>query len=535
MSIAQNSRDEITSLSAVAVADAVRSGQLSATEVAEAYLQRVAEKNPHINAIVAPLYDEALATARKIDTARTQGEPLARLAGVPITIKESFDVLGTPTTLGIAARNPYRATTEGPIVRQLRAADAVIIGKTNVPQYMLSSDTDNFVYGLTRHPERGDRGPGGSSGGESAAVSARMSAIGLGSDLLGSIRQPAHACGIHGFKPTMPRFSMVGARNCLGGMEAIIAQPGPLARNMCDVKAFMEVLAHTNDVPHHDVYHHGNDPYAVPFAWRDPAQVDVARLRVGLWETDPMFTPSPAIRRVVRQAGDILRRAGAEVVPFQPYDSEQGWLLCLQLISASGAANVRRILDGDRPNVNVARSIQVWGMRDWQRNLLSAILERLGQPWRAKALRYCRGCNAAEYWGLVQKRKDYVREATAQLHRERIDVMLAPVNGLPALLHRTSNEILPSYVYAFVPSLLGIPCGTVAASRVRPGEDTERPLSKELVAATARRIDDGSVGLPVGVQVAGRLWRDDVTLAVMQVLEDGFRQEHDYPPATGPR
>ena len=106
MSIAPNSRDEITSLSAVAVAGAVRSGQLSAAEVAETYLQRAAEKNPHINAIVAPLYDEARATARKIDAARAQGEPLGRLAGVPITIKESFDVIGTPTTLGIAARNP---------------------------------------------------------------------------------------------------------------------------------------------------------------------------------------------------------------------------------------------------------------------------------------------------------------------------------------------------------------------------------------------------------------------------------------------
>lgn len=120
MSIAPNSRDEITSLSAVAVANAVRSGLLSAAEVAEAYLQRAAEKNPHINAIVAPLYDEARATALKIDAARARGEPLGPLAGVPITIKESFDVLGTPTTLGIAARNPYRATTEGPIVRQLR-------------------------------------------------------------------------------------------------------------------------------------------------------------------------------------------------------------------------------------------------------------------------------------------------------------------------------------------------------------------------------------------------------------------------------
>ncbi|MGC3967083.1 MAG: amidase family protein [Pirellulales bacterium] len=505
MSIAPPPRDEITSLSAVEVAAAVRAGNLAAVEVAEAYLARIAATNPKLNAIVAPLYDEARTVARGIDEARGRGEPLGALAGVPITIKDSFDLLGTPTTLGIASRKFAIPTSEGPIVRQLRAAGAVIVGKTNVPQYMLSSDCDNNLYGLTRHPERADRGAGGSSGGEAAAVASHMSAIGLGSDLLGSIRQPCHVCGIHGFKPTMPRYSMLGARNGLGGMEAIISQPGPMARHMSDVVQFMEVLSHVEDAALEDVRHHGDDPYALPFAWRNPAKVDVAKLRVGVWNDDPIFRPSPAIRRAVDQAADAMRRAGAEVVPFQPYDSEQGWLLCLQLISASGSANAKRLLDGDQPTRQLARSLQVWGMPAWQRKFLAAVLDWTGQPWRAKLLRNCRGCSAGDYWGLVQRRKDYVRELTAQLYRERIDVILTPPNGLPALPHHTSNDIIPACVFAFVPSLLGLPAGTVAATRVRPGEDIERQPSKEIVARGAYRADTGSVGLPVGVQVAARL------------------------------
>lgn len=529
MTLPAMATNDLTLLSAVDLAAAIRAGAVSAVEATDAYLGRIDRLNPRLNAVVISLADEARATARRVDEVRSRGERLGPLAGVPITIKDSFDVLGTPSTLGLASRKSMRPSEEGPIVRQLRAAGAVIVGKTNVPMIMLSSDTDNRVFGLTRHPERDDRGPGGSSGGEGAAVAARLSAMGLGSDLLGSIRQPAHACGIHGFKPTMPRFSMVGASNCLGGMEAIVAQPGPMARHMCDVRAFLDVLLYTAEPSYHEIDHHGDDPYAIPSTWRDPAQVDPRKLRIGIWESDPMFAPSPAVSRVVRRSAEILRERGAEVVEYQPPESERAWRLCLALISASGAANVRGMLGGERPTAGVARSLQVWGMPAWQRATLAQALDWLGQPWRAKLVRWCRGGSAADYWRLVQERKDYVRMMTADLHRKRIDAIITPPNGLPALPHRTANDILPACVFAFVPSLLGLPAGTVAASRVRPDEDRDRGPARELVAATARRVDAGSVGLPIGVQVASRLWRDDVALAIMQILESEFATEQDYP------
>jgi len=520
---------DLTQLSAVELVRRQNAGQLTAVRILDAYLDRIRRLNAGRNAIVCPLYDEARETAEKIDAARSRGEPLGRLAGVPLTIKESFDVVGTPSTIGMARRKDRLATAEGPIVRQLRDAGAVIVGKTNVPQMMLANDTENRVYGRTPHPFRDDRGPGGSSGGEAAAIALRFSALGLGSDLLGSIRQPAHVCGIHGFKPTMPRFSMIGGTNALGGLEAIIAQPGPMGRHVADLIAFLEVISQVDTDPHHDVHHHGGDPFTAPVAWRDPRQVDVGRLRVGVWDDDPIFTPSPAIRRVVRESAEALAALGAEIVPFAPAESEHVLRLCLSLVSASGSSNARRLLDGERPIRNVARTLRVWNMSRWQRALLSGLCDAVGQPWRAKLLRWCRAGSASDFWELVNERKEYVRRATADLNERKIDVILAPPNGLPAFLHDTTAESIPASIYAYFPNLLGLPCGTVAASRIRPGEESTRPATRELLAATARRNEQGSAGLPIGVQVVARLWRDDVCLAVMEALERRFAEQPDYP------
>lgn len=520
---------DLTTLSAMELVRRQNDGGLSAVRILDAYLDRIHRLNASSKAIVFPLYDEARETAERIDADRARGAPLGPLAGVPITIKESFEVVGTPATIGMARRKARLAATEGPVVRQLRAAGAVIVGKTNVPQMMLSNDTENKVYGRTPHPERDDRGPGGSSGGEAAAIALRFSAVGLGSDLLGSIRQPAHACGIHGFKPTMPRFSMIGAVNALGGLEAIMTQPGPMGRHMCDLIALLEVIARVDAEPHHDVHHHGGDPFAVPMQWRDPNQVDLSRLRVGVWDDDPIFTPSPAIRRVVRESADALAAMGVEIVPFAPIDSENVLRLCLALVSASGSRNARRLLDGERPIRSVARTLRVWQMPRWQRAILSGVCDAVGQPWRAKLLRWCRAGSASDYLELVNERKEYVRRATEDLHDRKLDVILAPPNGLPALLHDTTAEAIPASIFAYFPNLMGLPCGTVAASRVRSGEESTRSETRETLASTARRIEQGSAGLPVGVQVCARLWRDDVCLAVMEALERHFANRPDYP------
>jgi fatty acid amide hydrolase len=525
MSLTSSDAARIIDLSAVDVAAQVRSGALSALDVTEAYLARIERLDPKIKAICFRMDDEARKAARKIDDDRARGKPLGPLAGVPTTIKDCFDLPGTPTTLGIAARKHCVPTEEGPLVRRLRAAGAVFIAKTNVPQIMLSYECVSSVVGRTTHPERPDRTCGGSSGGEAAAVGARFSAIGLGSDLLGSIRQPAHVCGTHGFKPTMPRCSMMGVATTLLGMEALVAQPGPLARHVADVEAFMNVVVDGDD---------DCDPYCMPVPWRSPDTVDISKLRIGVWEEDPMFVPSPAIRRAVREAADELSRAGAEVIPFPLPEAERAWRLSLAALAAAGGATARRLLEGETPIPMVARALRVWGMTPAVRSFFTAMAERMGQPWQAKMLRICRNTTAAGYWELVRDRKEYVRSMAALLHKNRIDAIIAPPHGLPALLHNTSTETLTAGVFTFAPNLLGLPSATVAATRVRPGEESIRPRSREISQHASWRVEQGSVGLPVGVQVASMWWREDVCLALMRHLEQYFKTQEDYPPHRSP-
>ena len=515
---------DLTLFSAVEIAVRIRSGALSAAAVLEAFLARQAAINPHLNAIVTPLADQARATARSVDQARERGETLGSLAGVPMTVKDCFDLIGSPSTLGIGRRRTLLATSEGPVIERLRSAGAVIVGKTNVPQIMLMYETENSAFGRTPHPERDERGAGGSSGGEAAAVAARLSAVGLGSDLLGSIRQPAHACGIHGFKPTMQRASLLGTSGAVRGLESIVSQPGPMARHVCDITAVSRVLLAE---PYDDVF-------VRPLPWREPQDVDVRGLRIGVWEEDRLFRPAQAVRRAVREAAEALAAAGAEVVPFAMPEVETGFRLCLQLLASGAAANVRRALDGEAPIPTVALTLRAWEMSPALRRIVTSVYDLMGQPWRAQLIRWCRNGSAAEYWRLVEERREWVRRVTTAWRTAQLDAIIAPPHGLPALLRGTSAETILAGSYSFVINLLGAASGTVAATRVRPGEETERPESNELIQRTARQVELGSAGLPIGVQVAALPGRDEICLAVMQALETHFSARPDYPPNSVP-
>ncbi len=285
-------------------------GEFSAAEVVEAHIRRCQQVHSLINALVVPRFDEARREAAAIDADHAAGGPLGPLAGVPITIKEQFYLDGTQATVGITRLAGQPTPEQGPLVARLRQAGAVILGKTNLSQLMLMHESDNPVYGRANNPWDVQRSPGGSSGGEAAIVAAGGSALGLASDIGGSIRQPAHSCGVCGFKPTSGRLTLSGSLVCLHGMEAFVAQPGPIAHSVADVELAMRIMA----APGLEA----SDPQVPPVPWRDPRQVDIAGLRVAMWTDDGYFRPSPAIRRAVEEAAAALCDRGAIVEPFTP-------------------------------------------------------------------------------------------------------------------------------------------------------------------------------------------------------------------------
>ena len=512
---------DLISLSASDMARAVAAGNVTSVELVEAHIRRIEAVSPAINAVVIPLYAQARLQAAEADAARSRGEPTGPLHGVPITVKECFHVAGTAATEGITRFATEIMRDDAPLVRRLRRAGAIVLGKTNLPQLMLMHETDNPVYGRTNNPWNLDRGPGGSSGGEAAIIAAGGSPLGLANDIGGSIRQPAHSCGICGIKPTTMRLTNAGVRDNLRGMEAIRPQPGPLARNVEDLYLALRVLCATepNEI----------DDQMAPVPLGDPVQVRIAGLRIGMWSDDGYFSAAPAVRRAVGEAADALRQRGAHVEQFQPPDIAEMVRLYFGILSADGTADVSRLLAGSKRDWRVNRMILFGKCPRWLRFILRMVLGALGQRRTADLVGLVGRRSADEYWQLSRARSDYAERFFACLSTARLDALICPPHALPALRHGGTEHLAMAASYCFLANVLGLPAGVVPITRVRADEESDRPAGRDVVERAARATEIGSAGLPVGVQVIARPWREDVVLALMGALESDFAGRADLP------
>jgi amidase len=296
---------ELVHLPALRLAGLIRDGEVTAVEVMEAHLERIADRNPTVNAIVAVAPD-ALEQAAAADRARAQGEALDALHGVPFTAKDIIETADLPTTLGMVELAGNRPETDATIVKRMRQAGAILLGKSNCPPGGGGGETVNELHGRTTNPYDPTLSPAGSSGGEAAVVASGMSACGLGSDSGGSLRMPARFCGIATLKPTAGRVPITGVLDDLGPLGPMSdprTQPGPMARSVDDLSAMLEILAGPD----------GRDGGAPPVPLGDPARLEVAGLRVRLQLTDGTAEPEPAIGRAVRDAARALADAWAHV------------------------------------------------------------------------------------------------------------------------------------------------------------------------------------------------------------------------------
>lgn len=289
-------------LTASETAALVARGDLSAVEVTRAALDRIDRLNPALNAIVQRLDETALATAAAIDAARARGETLGSLAGVPVTIKVNVDQAGQATTNGLVTQKDLIADQDNPVVASLRRAGAVIVGRSNTPAFSLRWFTRNGLHGATRNPHDAALTPGGSSGGAGVAVATGMGAIGHGTDIAGSIRYPAYACGVHGLRPSLGRvaaFNPTAGDRLIGGQ--LMAVSGPLARSVADLRLALAAMA-APDL---------RDPWYQPM----PLTGAPAPRRVAYVEAPDGMAVAEPVRAALRAAADTLRAAGYEVEP----------------------------------------------------------------------------------------------------------------------------------------------------------------------------------------------------------------------------
>jgi len=462
-------REALTSLSAAEMAASIRSGEIRSADLVEAHLERITRLNPALNAFVHVDSERARrdAAAADADLRSTAAHAeLGRLHGVPLSMKSSIDVAGWPCPCGSRLRADYFAQKDAPLVSRLRRAGAIFLGNTNTPEFLMAYETDNLLIGRTNNPWDLNRTPGGSSGGEAAAIAARCSAGGVGSDGGGSIRVPAAFSGISGLKPTPGRIPATGHFPESAGPFAYLGVVGPMARSVDDLKILFEVMAGPDD----------GDPMAAPAPLQFPSRSELRDLRIGFFEDNGRIPVTKETRAAVRTAAAALKFAGHVVEPFLPQELETVRKIWWNLFGRAGQIALRPLYEGK------------------ERELSPILRQFIGFVDAEPSL------TVAEFMTTLLER-DAIR-ARFLRQMQRYPILICPVSSVPAFLHGErswqiegcSVHYLDAVSYTQWFNALGLPAAVVPVGR-----------SPE--------------NLPIGVQIVGRPFADELVLAVAQEIE----------------
>lgn len=504
-------------LSASELLERLDAGEVSSVEATRACIERAEAVDGRINALPVRRFDAALADAEACDEARARGEG-GPLCGLPMTIKENLDLEGFDSTMGLKSRRGQPATRDAVVVAQLRRAGVVVLGKTNVPQLLLAQETESALWGVTRNPWHAGRVPGGSSGGEAAAIAAGISPCGVGTDIGGSIRIPCHFTGIAGIKPTLDRWSNRGSNGAAPGQEVVRSQIGPMARTVAD----LQLLTRTLDTAEQARL----DPFVPPYPFGDAP--DLKGVRVGWYDNDGYLAPTASIQRAVRRARDALKAAGAVLVPIAPPDAGEVLFLWLAAISSDGSQTIDRKLAGEPISPQLKISKQMLGLPSPARKALAAVMARTGDERVARLLREAGEKPVTALWDLTERRTAMRRAELDAWNRAEVEVVLCPPHATPAMGHRESGDFALALSYPFRYSLLNFPAGVLPVTRVREDDVGGLP-TRDRIEKKQAAIDAASVGLPVGVQVVARPYREAAALAAMAAIEAAVKGDDGYP------
>jgi amidase len=467
---------DIAFSSAIALARAIKRREIGSRELTELYFARIDRLNGAINAVIAEDRDGALARAREADEALARGEDWGPLHGVPITVKESYDVAGFRTTWGVPEMRNNLAHTDALAIERLKNAGAIVMGKTNVPLRLADFQSYNEIYGTTNNPWDKDRTPGGSSGGSAAALAAGLTGFEMGSDIGGSIRNPSHFCGVFGHKPTWNLLPPRG--HALPGTYAPpdISVIGPLARSAEDLALAIDLLAKPDDIASRGL------EVRLPRLSRP-----LGELRVAVWSNDDFAPVADEVRARVERVARSLEDCGARVShtarpEFAAAETHEVFQYLLQSTMASRmsdadyaatqAAVARFSPDDQRAGALTARA-SVLSFRDWSR-------------WNHQRYRMRR------QWATFF---------------EHFDVLLTPMMATSAFKHdhrpfgertiQVNGQTRPYFEQVFWAGLPGV--SFLPATVIPTG------------------VDD--MGLPIGVQIVGPEYGDLITIGVAERLE----------------
>jgi amidase len=452
-----HSMTDLVFRSAASLAAAIRNREISSRELIDAHLDHIARTNPPLNAVVHLLADRARAEARQADEGLAKGNVKGPFHGVPMTVKDAWEVAGVPSTGGTLGRANYLPPADATVVARMRAAGAIPIGMTNLPELSFAFESDNLVHGRSNNPHNLARTPGGSGGGGGAAIASGMSPIEIGADTGGSIRLPSHFCGIAGIRGTTGRCPMTGYFPPILGWLRMVTDAGPMARFVEDLELALPIIAGPDFI----------DPSIQDVPLRDPRAISIRGLRVAVHTENGIMPARADVATTVKKAAQALSSAGAMVTEAIPTGIAQCFELFMGLATADGGAGLRAALA-------LAGTTEV-------HPLIAGFLEMAARE------------ETALYFEGLLIGLDRYRSAMLGFFRN-YDLIVCPVNALPALEHGTSTDNFPAFSYTIAHNLTGWPGATV-------------------------RCGTSDEGLPIGVQCVAHPWREDVALAAVKHLE----------------
>ncbi|MGR5283747.1 amidase [Vibrio maritimus] len=447
--------ESIHQMTATEMRAALLKKEVTSEQLVLACLTQIETQNPKLNAVFQVQKQEAIAQAKKADLALKAGEPVGPLHGIPFTLKDLFETKGIVTTAGSNMFKDNIPEQDATLVKRLKAAGAILLGKTNTPELALSDECNSPVYGRTNNPYDLTRTPGGSSGGAAAAIAARMTPFDIGSDIGGSVRLPAHFCGICALKPTHGRIPTTGHIPSYGDAFSQFNHVGPMARSVDDLELLLSVLNGPD----------WNDPFAQDVALTNSSDVEVNKLRIGFYTDDGLVKVPDLYKNVVNKAVAALKESGCETSHQLPDQVQFGGEILVEHFLYDGSEHLRDFVNANNPELMGEE------LKGWLSLGTDATIE---DAQKANA------------------RLAELRNSMIQVF-ENADVLIAPVAPVVAFKHNSAD-------------------GTADSSMMQAYNLTGWPVATIPVAMSDE-------GLPIGIQIIGRPWKDQEVLAVAKTIE----------------
>ncbi|XP_068095694.1 vitamin D3 hydroxylase-associated protein-like isoform X2 [Hyperolius riggenbachi] len=504
----------ILSLSLADLVSQLKSGSLSPEAVLHVYIEKALEVTREVNCVT----DFLPECETQLQEVKKQPEK-GLLYGVPISLKDNVGYKGHNCNCGLVHFLGTLDQEDSVVVEVLKKQGAIPYVKTNVPQSLIIYDCSNSIYGQTLNPHNHKKTCGGSTGGEGALIAGGGAILGVGTDVLGSIRMPSSFCGICGFKPSGDRLSEMGLLSPVSGMKSAVNMPGPMARDVDSLALFMKAVLCD------DLFQ--LDPTIPPVPFKDEIYKSTKRLTIGFYDTDGYFLPHPSMRRAVQETKALLEEAGHKLVPFSPPRIEYALNeLCIRGFFADGGKTLSEKFNVDIVDPHLKQQLFLWKAPAILKKIVAFFLRPV-YPRIANHVEAHSGTSSVKgLWKHYTAVKEYRNEFVSEWRKLGMDALLCPMLG-PAFNIGHPGKLFAGFSFTMLFNILNFPAGVLPVTNVTPEDEEELkhykgyfndPWDQEVIKGM-----EGGVGLPVAVQCVALQWQEEQCLRLMKEVENVTR------------